>query len=168
MTQSNSDPAFTGRTMNRPLLVVDDNVDELMAVTRWFIQRGYHPVSVTHPRQALEAARFQVFPVALVDANLPEMDGLELMHRLKRVQDAIQVVILSGYEFPDQHAKAVDAFAWLAKPCELELLEAIIEPAFERTLFKSPARQSSVREEVSVAAWHENSVQMVQAIVPTK
>jgi DNA-binding response OmpR family regulator len=154
MTASKSAPAFTEKSMNRPLLIVDDDVDQLMAVTRWFIQRGYHPVSVTHPRQALEAASYQRFPVALLDASLPQMDGLELMHRLKRMQDGVQVVILSDCEYPDQRTKAADSFAWLVKPCELELLEAIIQPAFERTAFESPARQPSLTEKVSVETQH--------------
>ena len=137
--------------MRHPLLIVDDDVDQLMVVTRWFIQRGYHPVSVTHPRQALEAASFQQFSVALIDASLPEMDGLELMHRLKRIQDGVQVVILSGYEYPDERARGKGAFAWLVKPCELEILEAIIEQAFERPVFESPARgRPSVKDRVSV------------------
>lgn len=126
--------------MNRSLLIVEDDPDQLEAVTRCFIQAGYQVLSVAHPRQALQAASFQQFQVALVDASLPEMDGLELMHRLKGTQDGVQVVILSGCEYPIWRAKAEGAFAWLLKPCSRELLKTTVEHAFDCAIDEMPAR----------------------------
>lgn len=95
--------------MNCSLLIVEDDLGQLELLDAKFVRAGYQVVSVDHPRQALLAASFQQFQVALLDASLPEMDGLELMHRLKRTQDSVQIVILSGYEYPIWRAKAEGA-----------------------------------------------------------
>jgi len=124
--------------MNRSLLIVEDDPDQLDLTTRWFLQAGFQVLSVCQPRQALEAAGFRQFQVALLDASLPEMDGLELMHRLKRTQDGVQVVILSGCEYPVWRAKAEGAFAWLLKPCSRALIEGTVQHAFDCAIDELP------------------------------
>ena len=81
--------------MNRSLLIVEDDPEQLDALVRWFILAGYEVTGAHHPSQALEAASLRQFQVALLDANLPEMDGLQLMQRLNLHQDGIQAVILT-------------------------------------------------------------------------
>jgi DNA-binding NtrC family response regulator len=127
--------------MSCSLFIVEDDLGQLEMVSAKFVRAGYSVVSVHHPRQALEAASFRQFQVALLDASLPEMDGLELMHRLKRTQDGVQIVILSGYEYPIWRAKAEGAFTWLVKPCRLALLEATVQHAFERAADEIPGMQ---------------------------
>src|SRR3972149_3590856 len=114
------------------LLIVEDDLGQLDFLTAHFIRAGYRVVGVDHPRRALEAASFRQFQVALVDASLPEMDGLELMQRMKRTQDDMQVVILSGYEYPEWRSKLDGAFACLVKPCKLRLLETAVAEACVR------------------------------------
>ena len=129
--------------MSCSLLIVEDDLGQLELLNAKFVRAGYQVVSVSHPRQALQAASFRQFQVALLDASLPEMDGLELMHRLKRTQDGVQVIILSGYEYPICRAKAEGAFTWLVKPCKLALLVATIQRASEWEMDELPAWEQS-------------------------
>ena len=129
--------------MKRSLLIVDDDADQLMTLSRWFTRRGYRVVTANHPRQALGAAAADRFQVAIVDASLPEIDGIELMKRLKHAQRDLQVVILSGYDFaeydsPERLAKADCAFTCLIKPCDLAALEATVKDAFDHVLKACP------------------------------
>ena len=118
--------------MNRSLLIVEDDPEQLDALVRWFILAGYEVTGVDHPSQALEAASLRQFQVALLDASLPEMDGLLLMQRLNLHQDGMQVIILSGRDNLEQRAKTEGAFACLVKPCKLALMQATVEDAFEQ------------------------------------
>jgi DNA-binding NtrC family response regulator len=100
-------------------------------------------VTANHPRQALVAARGGNFQLAIVDASLPEIDGIELMKRLKHSHPDLQVIIHSGYDFaeydsPEQLAKADCAFACLVKPCDLASLQATVEHAFDHALEACP------------------------------
>ena len=133
--------------MNRSLLVVDDDSDQLSTLSRWFTRRGYHVVTANHPRQALVAASGRRFHAALLDASLPEIDGLELMRRLKRLQNHLPVIILSGYDFSGGHETRENGsntdcpFACLTKPCDLGLLEKTIEDAIDRAMDEPPRKE---------------------------
>ena len=78
------------------MLIVEDDPDQLEFLTRGFLRSGYQVVGVSHPRQALEAASFRQFQIALLDSSLPEMDGIELMHRVNLTQDDIRRSSLHG------------------------------------------------------------------------
>jgi DNA-binding NtrC family response regulator len=125
--------------MNRSLLIVEDDPDQLEVLARCFVQAGYHVVGVHHPRQALEAASFRQFQVALLAASLPEMDGLELMRCLKRTQDRLQFVILAGGRYPEQQARAEGTAARLVNPWNIAILEETVEDAFEQSVHELPA-----------------------------
>jgi DNA-binding NtrC family response regulator len=132
--------------LNRSLLVVDDDIDQVSAISRWLSRRGYHVVTANHSRQALVAASGRRFQAALVDASLPDIDGLDLMKRLKRLQHDLPVIILSGYDFsghnvPENWSTTHSAFACLTKGCDLGLLEKTIEDAIDRTIDESPRQE---------------------------
>lgn len=118
--------------LDRSLLIVEDDPDQLERLTQWFIRAGYQVVSAWHPQQALAAASARKFQAALVDASLPEIDGLEFTHRLKRLQPALQVVLLSAHGCPRQEAKLHGAVACLGERCRLDVVQDAVDEAFER------------------------------------
>ena len=120
--------------MNRSLLIVADDPDELDILTHSFIQAGYEVISVHHPRQALEAASFRQFQVAIVAVNLLTMGEAELLQCLKWTQHRLKCIVLSRHEYPARWANIEGAFAWLVKPCNMALLEATVEDAFDRAV----------------------------------
>ena len=143
--------------MNRSLLIVDDDIDQLSALTRWLSRRGYHVVTANHPRHALVAASGGQFHAALVDASLPEIDGLELMKRLKRIQNDLPVIVLSAYEFlayktPESWSNTASAFACLRKSCDLGLLERTIKDAIDRAIDEPPRTEQFGERRLSEVA----------------
>lgn len=125
--------------MSRSLLIVDDDKNQLLPLAQLLSGRGYRVVTADHPRRALVAASADEFQVAVIDASLPEMDGFELMKRLKRTHNELQVIILSGYDFAvcdiaERGRGAALPFACLVKPCDLALLKATIEDAFDHSM----------------------------------
>jgi DNA-binding NtrC family response regulator len=113
------------------LLIVENHPSLLDLLTRNFIRQGYAVTSVGHPRQALEAATFKSFDVALLDGSLPERDGVWLMRELQVRLGHVQVIILSAraeLEF-ESRCLAGGAFAYLRKPCGLTQIETTIAEA---------------------------------------
>ena len=125
--------------MNRSLLIVDDDLDQLDTLARCFVEAGYQVISVHHPRQALEAASFRQFQVALLATSLPEMDGLELMRRLRRTQHHLQFFILSGYRGPGWLAREDGSVARLVTPSNMALLQETVEDAFDQAVEEAVA-----------------------------
>lgn len=115
--------------MKGTILIVEDDEDQLQVYLRRFTRVGYRVVGARHPRQALAAASMRRFHVAILDASLPEMDGFELMRRLRRMQDETRCVIVSAFPYPKLWAEAQGATTCLVKPCSLKLLEAAVEGA---------------------------------------
>ena len=63
----------------------------------------------------------------LLDVNMPEMDGIELLELLRGRQVAIPVIIVSAQNDPEVKARArrAGAFAFLEKPVDDRLIDAI-------------------------------------------
>jgi DNA-binding NtrC family response regulator len=120
--------------MDNSILIVEDDLEQLDVLTRRFIQAGYQVVAVHHPRQALEAVSFRPFQVALLEASLPEIDGLDLMKRLKRMQHDMQVIILAGGDYSIRRARSEGALYCVRKPCQLQLLDSLVANAFQRAV----------------------------------
>ena len=115
------------------LLIVEDDLDTLDALSRWFIRTGFDVTPVFHPRQALSAATIKPFHVALIDYTLPEMDGLCLCQRLQRIVRDLRVILLASHADPVLHGAAVDArvFSCVLKPFRLTDVERAVESALE-------------------------------------
>lgn len=120
--------------MNCSLLVVEDEPDLLIGMTQLLHRRGFRVAGASTTQQALAAMSRQEFHVVLLDLSLAGMDGIELMKRVKRMQPTLQVIILSGYDYPLWKAKEEGAFAVITKPCVLSLLETTIAHARERVV----------------------------------
>ena len=114
-----------------PLLLVENDLNLQTSLSRRLIRRGFTVISVCHPRQALEAATFTEFQVAVVDQRLPELDGLQLARKLMRLVADLQVVLLSDQPGQVLEAEAIGSgvFACLRNPHQLIELEATIERA---------------------------------------
>lgn len=65
------------------LLILDSDVARRDALTGRFAKSGFHVTPVCHPRQALEAASFRHFDLALLSANWPGMETSVLIPKLR-------------------------------------------------------------------------------------
>jgi CheY-like chemotaxis protein len=79
------------------ILLVDDNRNGLMARKAVLAELGYHITTATRPTQALEAFRSNSFDLVITDYNMPEMNGVDLIHHLRADQPAIPIILISGY-----------------------------------------------------------------------
>lgn len=133
------------------LLIVDDNPDRLGMSTNLFIKRGCHVIPTSHPRRALEAASIHMFHVALINFSLPEMDGMELLRRLKRIQHSLQGIILTSQDDEYQHTEA-GAFAILTTPLLPALLESTFNQACEHARDEEDGRLSGFVDDEGIVS----------------
>jgi two-component system cell cycle sensor histidine kinase/response regulator CckA len=118
------------------ILVVDDDAQMLRTITDILRLRGYSSVIAGTGREALEVTRDMVDApaVALVDLQLPDMDGIELIGRLREIAALTEVVILTGNASVDSAVRALreDTNDYLLKPVQPDHLVGTIERAGER------------------------------------
>ena len=109
------------------LLLVDDDEDLLETFSTWFSRRGFHVTTAHHPRLAMAATAYNKFDAAIVDITLPEMNGLELIDKLKAMSD-LSIIVLSGDDNPKLHDAAVEqgVYRFLLKPVSMRAVEEVV------------------------------------------
>jgi signal transduction histidine kinase len=119
------------------VLVVDDDAHMLRSITDILRLRGYSPLGAATGTHALDIAQEikGVPAVALVDLHLPDMDGIELIGRLREIAALTEVVILTGNASVDSAVRALREHShdYLVKPVKPEQLIGSIERAGERS-----------------------------------
>src|SRR2546428_9090183 len=102
------------------LLVVDDNETNRAMLSRRLRRQGHTVALAENGRHALEKLRARRFDVVLLDIMMPEMDGFEVLRRLKADADTqnIPVIMLSAVDEMDAVVRCVEVGAegYLAQP----------------------------------------------------
>jgi adenylate cyclase len=119
------------------ILVVDDNEDNRYTLTRRLGREGYQEVAVaSNGREALDLIARQSFDLILLDIMMPEMNGYQVLERLK-ADDALRhvpVIMISAISELDSVVRCIELGAedYLQKPFNSVLLRARIGASLER------------------------------------
>ncbi len=121
--------------MNHKILIVDDHHETLDIIVMTVQSYGYEAVFTHSPVKALKMATVERPDLALVDMNMPEMSGLEVVRRLRSnpVVSEIPIIMFTAEDHPDQKkagfAAGVDDY--LIKPVPPDEMVARIEEMLE-------------------------------------
>jgi two-component system response regulator HydG len=113
----------------KKILIVDDDKSILRTFARILQKNGYEIDVVETGKEALEKADTKKYDLALLDIRLPDMDGTELLAKMKKqLQNTIKIMI-TGFPSLETGVKALDkgADAYLVKPVKPEELLMLIE-----------------------------------------
>ena len=134
--------------LNRVILVVDDDPDIC-----WVLERLVEGLKVPCIRAldcqgALQAARLNRLALVLLDAKLPDMDGLELAGQIRCADPGVPIILISGYFYKDDHIiqAALDQeliYGFFEKPFSHKEIVAAIENALSSQKVASGAADPS-------------------------
>ncbi len=129
--------------MNRrpSLLLVDDDAPFRTVMAAELGRAGYEVRAAATGEEALRLAAEAAPRVILLDLQLPDMSGLDVLRTLKERQVPGEVVMLTGHGSIDTAIESirVGAFDYVAKPCPLDELEIRIQRALERQALQERA-----------------------------
>jgi DNA-binding NtrC family response regulator len=136
------------------ILVVDDEETIRMMLKETLSSWGYQVTCAGTGVAALEAMQGQLFDAALVDIRMPEMDGLSFLREVKRRDDSIEVVIMTGYPTVQTAVEALKegAYDYLPKPLIMDELRHLITRLMERRFLRREvnALRSRLGEQLAV------------------
>jgi len=116
------------------ILVVDDEPGMLHAVER-VLSEGHHVVGTRSSRAALALAAEFNPDLAIVDIRMPDLDGFELMARLKTRFPELDVILMTGSvdDLDEKLVRAIrsPAFYFIQKPFDREVLKTLVERCIE-------------------------------------
>ena len=83
--------------MSEKVLLVDDEQDFLEALATRMKDRGMDVSTTTSAADALKKVEAGTYDAVVLDLNMPEMDGLEVLKAMKEKRPELQIILLTGY-----------------------------------------------------------------------
>ena len=119
--------------MKPSILIVDD--DEVMRETLSDVlkKRGYEIFSVGSGNGALSLMKKSIIDLILLDMRLPDIDGLEVLKKIKEFDTEILVIMMTAYSDVQTAVSSMKsgAYDYINKPFELDELKLLIEKGLE-------------------------------------
>ena len=118
------------------VLIIDDESELRKMLSTILIDEGYSVETAENGKQAIKTCKKTSFDVALIDIELPDMKGTELLHRLKEIQPKMVKIIITGHPSVENAVKSVNekADGYILKPFNIPiLLETIKKTLTEKT-----------------------------------
>ena len=143
------------------VLVVDPDPGSSQAVGRWLEAADYSVLMAAGGREGLDTFLSRRPDLVLLEALLPEMDGLELCRRIRSIART-PVIFLSALDRPDERTRGLASGAddYLVKPADADELLGRVSAVLRRagvstapgeTLVAGPLRVDARRREVAVS-----------------
>jgi two-component system response regulator CpxR len=110
----------------KTILCVDDN-EQALAVRKFLLETrgGYRVVAACNGKEAMERFRVGGIDLVLSDLVMPNMDGNELVRRMKEISPEVPMILISGSVKAFDHANRADAFLPKGSSTAGEMLERI-------------------------------------------
>ncbi len=118
----------------KKLLILDDEQSILDSLSRVLRDLGYEILTSTDPAAALALIQEQLPHVVITDLKMPELDGLEILQRIKDFRPEIQVILITGHGSIDDAVLAMKrgAYDFIPKPFKRQEIAAVVHRAFEK------------------------------------
>ncbi len=120
------------------ILLVDDEEKFLNAIASRLIIKGFDVVTAANGDAAIEVTRNGRFDVAVLDLEMPGINGIELLKILKEGHRFIEVIMLTGQATVQSAVECtrLGAFKFLEKPYDFEKLVVALKEAYEARMNK--------------------------------
>jgi DNA-binding NtrC family response regulator len=120
--------------MKARVLVVDDEKDFAEALADRLQNRGYDAAASCSGKEAIAKVTSEPIDVVVLDVMMPEMDGVEALHSIKKVKPLTEVILLSGKATLETAITGMQqgAFEYLTKPCNVDTMTRKVDEAHQR------------------------------------
>ncbi len=126
------------------ILIVEDEKELCDTIAKSLHHAGYEVDTCYDGVEAMTIIQEEAFDLIVLDLNLPGMDGMEILRRMRRTDDETKVLILSARSQIADKVDGLDAGAndYLEKPFHLQELAARIRSLTRRKFIQSEIRIS--------------------------
>ncbi|WP_170008384.1 response regulator [Bacillus fonticola] len=115
--------------MKEKILIVDDQFGIRILLNEVLQKEGYRTYQAANGIQALEIVKEDTPDLVLLDMKIPGMDGIEILKRMKVIDENIRVIIMTAYGELDmiQEVKNLGALTHFAKPFDIDDIRAAVK-----------------------------------------
>jgi DNA-binding response OmpR family regulator len=117
-------------TGSSSVLVVDDEPGVRESL-RFLLNPSYRVLTVSSGEEALETLRAETVDVVLLDLTMPGIGGVETLAKIREIDDAVEVVIITGYFSYQSAVEALRlrAFDYITKPLDSARVQSVVRRA---------------------------------------
>ena len=114
--------------VKKAILVVDDDFDTANTIRLWLQRYGFRAYEFTDPVQALEYfhERMEGINLVLSDIRMPQMNGYELVIKIKTLKPKIKIILMSAFEIREGELSrvlpSINIDRLISKPISLKSL----------------------------------------------
>lgn len=116
------------------ILVLDDEPDMLSGFASVLKALGFVPHTFTDPRQALSKLKTCSFQMIFCDLQMPEMDGMDFLKEVKRIDPSLPVIIFTAFGTINRAVEAMKygAYDFIEKPVDTEKLKILLDKGVKK------------------------------------
>ena len=121
-------------TENRRILIIDDERPILMTLEALLGRHGYHPEVAANASTGMRLLQSKPPALVLLDLQLPDADGLQMLEQIKVDHPDTQVIILTAHDSLNNAIESIKrgAYHFISKPYAPEELLSLVEKALEK------------------------------------
>ena len=130
------------------ILVVDDDENIRKVLSMILEGEGYKVDQAETAKQAIEKSRKNFYNIALIDIRLPDMEGIELLTKMRDTTPRMRKIIITGYPTLQNAIEAVNrgADAYILKPFDVNKVLATIKEQLRKQEEERQYSQEKVAE----------------------
>ena len=119
---------------NRRILIIDDERPILMTLEALLGRHGYHPEVAANASTGMRLLQSKPTALVLLDLQLPDADGLQMLEQIKVDHPDTQVIILTAHDSLNNAIESIKrgAYHFISKPYAPEELLSLVEKALEK------------------------------------
>lgn len=124
----------------KKILVIDDETIITISCERALIPEGYAVKSASSGEEGLQLMDKEPFDLILLDIKMPDMDGIEVLKRIKERWTDAKVIMITGYGSVETAVKSLKlgAFNYIEKPFSPDTLLMAVKEAFKNEKIRTP------------------------------
>ena len=148
------------------LLMVDDEVKFLESISARLALKNFDVTTAVSGKEAIESAEKGFFDVAVVDFQMPGMDGVQVLNALKERHKYLEIIMLTGHATVDSAVECtkLGAFKYLEKPYNFEKLVEVVKEAYEARLKKKFEHNKQRMEEIQKLSLRESPLGLLRTL----
>jgi DNA-binding NtrC family response regulator len=117
----------------KKILLIDDDKAIRLVLGAILKKYNYLPIEIPDGHKAIEIFNTELPAAVLLDIKMPEMDGIQVLQELKKINSDVPIIIVTGYADIPTAVQAIKlgAYDFLQKPPHVEKLILTLERAIE-------------------------------------
>ena len=117
--------------MSEKVLIVDDEPGMRSLLVRVMEKQGYHARAASAGAEAMEMMAREEWHLVVADIDMPEMNGLELLEKIRSRSPGLPVVMITAYATVESAVEAMKlgAYDYITKPFQTDEIRLVVQKA---------------------------------------